>query len=134
MESAIQAKFSTFPVEAQRQLENVRRLIFSVAEENDLGAVEETLKWGEASYLVKGGSTIRIDWKPKHPGVVKVYFHCQSRLVETFREIYQDEFDYEGKRAMVIPLSARIEEGALSHCIELALKYHSLKHLPLLGA
>jgi len=134
VEPEIHAKFVTYPVEAQRQLENVRRLILLVAEENDLGAVEETLKWGEASYLVKGGSTIRMDWKQKDPGVIKLYFHCQTKLVETFREIYQDEFDYEGKRAVVIPLSARIEEGPLSHCIQLALKYHSLKHLPLLGA
>lgn len=127
MESEIQAKFSTFPVEAQRQLESVRRLIFSVAEENDLGAGEETLKWGEASYLVKGGSTIRIDWKPKDPGAVKVYFHCQTRLVETFREIYQDEFEYEGKRAMVIPLSARIEEEALSHCYRIGTEIPQLE-------
>jgi hypothetical protein len=130
----IQTKFATYPADAQKQLENVRRLIFFVAEELDLGSVEETLKWDEASYLVKGGSAIRMDWKPKDPGVIKVYFHCQTRLIETFREIYQDEFDYEGKRALVIPLSARVEDGPLSHCIQLALRYHSLKHLPLLGA
>ncbi|WP_239995687.1 DUF1801 domain-containing protein [Nitrincola tibetensis] len=116
------------------QLENVRRLIFAVANDNGLGRVEETLKWGEASYLVKGGSTLRIDWKPKDPSVIKVYFHCQTRLIGTFKEIYQDEFEYEGNRAIVIPLSASIEDGPLSHCLQLALKYHSLKHLPLLGA
>jgi hypothetical protein len=130
----IRNTFSTYPVEVQRQLENVRRLILSVAKENDLGDVEETLKWGEASYRVKGGSPIRIDWKPKDPGVVKVYFHCQTRLVETFRELYRDEFGYEGKRAMSILIDSPIEEGPLAHCIELSLKYHDLKHLPLLGA
>lgn len=112
----------------------VRRLIFAVAEENNLGAVEETLKWGEASYLAKGGTTIRMDWKPKEPGFIKVYFHCQTRLIETFKVLYRDEFEYEGKRAIVIPLNTTLKEGPLGHCLQMALKYHSLKHLPLLGA
>ncbi|MGX9415957.1 DUF1801 domain-containing protein [Vibrio sp. WJH972] len=134
MKPQIESKFASYPIEAQRQLENVRQLILTVAEENGLGAVEETLKWGEASYLVKSGSTIRMDWKPKDPDVIKVYFHCQTILIETFKEIYPDEFEYEGKRAIVIPLSASTGGGPLSHCLEMALLYHSLKHLPLLGA
>jgi hypothetical protein len=134
MAPEIQAKFATYPLEAQRQLEYVRGLIFTVAAENALGTVEESLKWGEASYLVKGGSTIRIDWKAKTPAVIHIYFHCQTSLVETFREIYRDEFSYEGNRSLVLPLDAAIKKGPLSHCLQLALKYHSLKHLPLLGA
>lgn len=134
MNPEIRAKFSTYPDEAQRQLEAVRHLILAVAGENDLGSVEETLKWGEASYLVKGGTTIRMDWKPKDPNAIKVYFHCQTRLIETFKEIYRDEFEYEGKRAIVLPLDAGIKEVPLGHCIQMALKYHSLKHRPLLGA
>ena len=67
MKPEIESKFATYPIEAQRQLENVHRLILAVAAENGLGTVEEGLKWGEASYLVKGGSAIRMDWKPKDP-------------------------------------------------------------------
>lgn len=134
MQAEIQSKLSNYPLEAQKQLEAVRNLIFSVAKENELGPVEETLKWGEASYRVSGGSTIRMDWKTKDPGVIKVFFHCQTTLVETFREIYPEEFAFEGQRAIVIPSNIPLNSGPLSHCIELALKYHSLKHLPLLGA
>lgn len=134
MAPEIQAKFATYPLQVQRQLEYVRDLIFTVAAENALGKVEESLKWGEASYLVKGGSPVRLDWKAKTPAVIQIYFHCQTSLVETFREIYRDEFSYEGKRAIMLPLNAEINEGPLSHCLQLALKYHSLKHLPLLGA
>lgn len=134
MKPEIQAKFSSYPLAAQKQLEEVRRLILAVAEENALGVVEETLKWGEASYLVKGGSAIRIDWKPKDPDVIKVYFHCQTSLIETFREIYRQEFDYEGNRAIVLPLTVAVNGRPLKHCLQLALKYHSLKHLSLLGA
>lgn len=75
-----------------------------------------------------------MDWKPKDPDVTKVYFHCQTILIETFKEIYPDEFEYEGRRAIVIPLSVSTAGGPLSHCLQMALLYHSLKHLPLLGA
>lgn len=134
MNPEIQAKFGNYPNGARSQLVQVRQLIMDIAEDNGLGKVEETLKWGEASYRVKGGSPIRIDWKPKDPDVIKVYFHCQTTLIETFKEIYRGKLEYEGKRAIVIPLSAKIEHGPLAHCLELALKYHSVKNLPLLGA
>lgn len=130
----VEEKISSYPKKAKDQLECIRSLILKIADQNNLGTVEETLKWGEPSYLVKGGSAIRMDWKPKDPEVVKVYFHCQTNLVETFKELYQDDFAYEGKRAIVIPLDRDINHCPLSHCLELALKYHGLKHLPLLGA
>lgn len=134
VKSEIEAKFKTYPVQARSQLEYIRRLIFAIAQENSLGTVEETVKWGEPSYRVKGGSTVRIDWKPKDPDVVKVFFHCQSKLIETFKEIYPEVFQYEGKRAIVIPLGDGLEGKPLHHCLQMALNYHSLKGLPLLGA
>lgn len=134
MTPGIQVKFVHYPKQAQQQLEYVRELILAIAVEHSLGDVEETLKWGEASFSVKGGSPIRIDWKAKQPGAIQVFFHCQTRLVATFREIYRDAFVYEGNRAVVIPLATDIELTPLRHCLLLALKYQSLKHLPLLGA
>ena len=133
MNPDIQSKFASYPKEAKQQLERVRALILAIAAEHTLGDIEETLKWGEASYSVKGGSPIRIDWKPKEPTAIRVFFHCQTRLVATFKEIYRDEFGYEGNRAVVIPLEMDIEQVPLRHCLLLALKYQSLKHLPLLG-
>ena len=134
MHQSVKQKFTMYPENIAVVLHEIRSLILQVAVQDGITELEETLKWGEASYLVNGGSTIRIDWKPKDPDVIKVYFHCQTTLVETFKEIYRDDFEYEGKRAIVIPLNAEVKEGPLGHCIELALKYHSVKHLPLLGA
>lgn len=133
MNPEIKAKFETYPNDAQQQLERVRELILTLAAYNELGGVEETLKWGEASYLVKGGTTIRIDWKRDQPEVIKVFFHCQTRLIETFKELHRYELEYEGNRAILIPLKVDIRQLPLGHCIETALKYHRLKHLPLLG-
>lgn len=133
MNPDIQAKFDSYPKNAREKLERVRQLILTVAAENALGHVEETLKWGEASYLAKGGTPVRIDWKPKDPGVIKIFFHCQTRLIETFKELYRNEFEYEGQRAIVLPLSANLKQVPLGHCIGLAMRYHDLKHLPRLG-
>tara|TARA_R110000772_G_scaffold233128_2_gene344702 strand:+ start:344 stop:760 length:417 start_codon:yes stop_codon:yes gene_type:complete len=134
MKTEICDKLDTYPLTAAQHFRTIRNLIFAVAKENALGEVEESLKWNKPSYRTKGGSTVRIDWKNKEPEHIKVYFHCQSVLVETFREIYPDEFIYEGKRAIVIALTGNMNTAALAHCLTLALKYHSIKTLPLLGA
>ena len=98
-----------------------------------LQKIEETLKWGEPSYLTKHGSTVRIDWKEKNPEHIAVYFKCTSKLVPTFKSLYKDKFNFEGNRAIVFQLKDKIPVKELKHCIALALTYHKIKHLPLLG-
>jgi hypothetical protein len=105
----------------------------AAAEIDGLQKLEETLKWGEPSYLTKHGSTVRMDWKAKAPDQYAIYFKCTSKLVPTFREIYPSEFTYEGNRALVFSLDEELPEVALKHCIKVALTYHKVKHLPLLG-
>jgi len=134
MEATIREKFESFPEEIQPSLMRLRTLIVGVAKEYDLGPVAESLKWGELSFCVKGGSAVRIGWREKSPDKCYVFFHCQTSLLETFKEIYGDLFLYEGKRAIVLDRSKTEPTQELKHCIGLALQYHKLKHLPLLGA
>jgi len=50
--------FDNYPKNAQNQLLHLRELVLSVASDIDgLEKLEETLKWGEPSYLTKYGST-----------------------------------------------------------------------------
>ena len=78
----------SYPEHVSDKLYILRQLILDSAEEiKSITKLEETLKWGEPSYLAKKGSTIRIDWKPKTPDQYAIYFKCTSKLVETFREI-----------------------------------------------
>jgi len=74
-----------------------------------------------------------MDWKPKSPDQYAVYFKCTSKLVPTFREIYPDSFTYEGNRAIVFSLDEAIPKEELKHCVKVALTYHKVKQLPLLG-
>ncbi|GAA0360040.1 DUF1801 domain-containing protein [Bowmanella denitrificans] len=134
MENAVQARFSDYPELARQKLSELRCLILQCAQELKLGKVEESLKWGEASYKVKSGSPIRIDWKAKTPEEYYVFFNCNTKLVDTFRELYGDVLAYQGNRAIVLGLTAPLPLNTLKHCIQLALTYQQIRHLPLLGA
>jgi len=131
----VRQKFLSYPDDVRERLLGLRKLILETAAGiDDVGSLEETLKWGEPSYVSRIGSTVRIDWKEKSPQQYAMYFHCGTKLVATFRELYRDELRFEGNRAIVFDLEARVDADAIRHCITLALRYHKVKHLPLLGA
>lgn len=129
----VESVFSKYPDTVRNKMLNLRRLVMEVAAEIGLSNLEETLKWGEPSYLAKKGSTIRMDWKEKVPGQYAMYFKCTSKLVPSFRLAYDGIFDYEGNRAIVFKLDEEIPETELKNCIKSALTYHQVKQLPLLG-
>jgi hypothetical protein len=133
MDEKVKQKLGSYPRDARIKLQQIRDAVFAVASKDNIGGVTETLKWGETSYFAKGGSTVRMDWKAKYPEQICVYFHCQTILVDTFKEIYSDVFNFEGNRAIVLPLSKEILIEELKHCISLSFRYHNIKHLPLLG-
>lgn len=121
------ALFGGYPVPVKAKLLALRRLIFATAKSTKgVGALEETLKWGQPSYLTAetgSGSTIRIDQMKPAADQVAVYFHCQTNLVETFRELYP-ELSYSGNRAILLDVAGNLPEPALRHCLALALTYH----------
>ena len=125
---AIEAVFEAYPQPVRSRLLALRRLIFDTAKTTTgVGALEEALKWGQPSYLTtesKSGSTIRID--QAEAGGYALYFHCQTDLVETFRERYP-ELRYGGNRSILLDAGEKLPEGALRHCIALALTYHARK-------
>lgn len=130
----VEKVIENYPVEIVGKILILRKLILDTALEiEEIDELEETLKWGEPSYLTKNGSTIRIAWKKSKPNQYALYFNCNTILVETFREIYKDVFKFEGNRAIVFDENDEIPIEALKHCIKLALTYHSIKHLPMLG-
>lgn len=131
---AVADVFKQYPSEMRKKLLFLRTLIFETASELNVGEVEETLKWGEPSYITKQGSTIRMDWKPRAPEHYALYFNCKTTLVETFEALYGNLFCYEGNRAIIFTRLELIPVKQLKHCIGLSLQYHRLKHLSLLGA
>ena len=133
MPDAVDETFSSYPDRPRQRLLRLRALIEAIAQDESLGPVESSLKWGEASFSVKGGSPLRLDWKARTPESCYVYFHCQTKLVDTFRELYAGRLLFEGNRAIRLPLDQPLPEDILRHCFTLAMTYHGIKHLPLLG-
>ncbi len=130
----VKSKFASYPPHVEKKLRYLRDLIIASASEIDsIQEIEETLKWGEPSYLVKKGSTIRMDWKPRAPNQYALYFNCNTRLVETFKMVFGDLFNYEKNRAILFDMDDEIPSKELKECVEMALKYHSLKDKPFLG-
>lgn len=130
----VEKVFKNYPKLVQKQMYALRELVLETAKEiEEITKLEETLKWGEPSYITKTGSTLRMDWKAKTPNQYALYFKCTSRLVETFKLHFKNTFTYEGKRAIVFNLEDEIPKEALKHCIKATLMYHKVKHLPTLG-
>jgi Domain of unknown function (DU1801) len=125
---AVDARFASYRKPVRTRLLALRRLIFDTARTTaGVGRIEETLKWGQPSYLTPdtgSGSTIRIDQVKSAGDQYAVYFHCQTDLVATFRELYPDEFRYGGNRCMLFNAADAVPEQPLRHCLALALTYH----------
>jgi hypothetical protein len=134
MDLCVKKTFETYPDNIAILLNNLRDLIFTVAMQDGILDIKETLKWGEPSYTSKIGSTIRLEWKTKYPDQYCLYFNCKTSLIETFKEIYGDTFKYEGNRAIVFKLDEKLPLTELSHCISMSLRYKKFKHLDLLGS
>ncbi|GAB5565216.1 MAG: DUF1801 domain-containing protein [Winogradskyella sp.] len=126
--------FASYPDFVRDKMQYLRELVIETAEEiEDLKVLEETLKWGEPSFVTKNGSTLRMDWKEKSPQQYAMYFQCTSRLVDTFRLVFDHKFQYEGKRAIVFQLNQKIPELELKACIKASLNYHNVKDQITLG-
>ena len=125
------AKFNAYPANVKAKLLSLRELILEVAATTDgVGELEETLKWGQISYLTQqtgSGSLIRLDQHGSSTTGYALYFHCQTTLVDTFRERFANQLKFEGNRALLFDVSKTIPVKVLRECIELALTYHLAK-------
>jgi len=130
-EAAIREVFASCSSVQQTRLLELRSLIYTAANNcPGTGTLVETLKWGQPSYVTvkpKSGSTIRIDAIRDKPASVGLYFICTTSLVDTFRQLYPDDFRYEGNRAMIFSCDEELPVEKLSHCLSLALTYHVRK-------
>lgn len=125
--------FYSYPIVFRKKLLVLRDLIFEVVSENKDIVCHETIKWGEPSYIAKNGSTIRIAWNAKRPDVYGIYFNCQTKLIETFKVLFDEQFNYEGNRAIVFKDKDELPVAELKLCILAALTYHKRKNKINLG-
>lgn len=62
----IERRFTDYPQNVREKMQHLRALVLETAEEEGIAELEETLKWGEPSFVTKNGSTLRMDWKEEN--------------------------------------------------------------------
>tara|TARA_R110001606_G_scaffold334520_1_gene482440 strand:+ start:10270 stop:10683 length:414 start_codon:yes stop_codon:yes gene_type:complete len=116
------------PEQLAERLVQLRQLILETASDNPaIGPLEETTKWGEPAFLTSAtgsGTTVRINRHKKSPDKYALYVHCQTDLVERYRQLYDDELTFDGNRAVVFDSKEELPVDAVKHCLSMALSYH----------
>jgi hypothetical protein len=124
----VRSVFACYPDGLRRRLMELRQLIIDTAAETDtVGAITETLKWNEPAYLPQKpnvGTTIRINAIKGSDTRYAMFVHCQTTLIETYRQHYSDQLHFEGSRAIIFDKDRALPREPLKHCIALALTYH----------
>lgn len=123
--SAVAAAFEKFSPDVRADLMASQALIFEVsAARPETGRLEETLKWGQPSYLIpetKSGSTLRLG--QTKGGKPAIFAHCQTSIIGDFRALFPDDYVYDGNRGVEIYMAA-LDRKKLHLLIASALTYH----------
>jgi hypothetical protein len=127
-ESDVEDYFANLPASPRAACLALQSLIRRAATIADI-PLTETLKWGQPSFAPpkRIGTPIRLSWSAKSPDRVEFLVHCQTTLVEAWRHWFGDLFDYDGTRAVHIPLGQPLPEEALHIMAMMALTYHQKK-------
>ncbi len=124
--SAVQARFASYPEPARAGLLRLRGLIFETAAATpEVGPLSEELKWGQPAYLTpatKSGSTIRLD--AGRTGGFALYAHCRTSIISGFRDLFPEDFAYEGNRAVHFGDDEVLPLAKLRLLVHSALTYH----------
>ncbi|MFW2383490.1 MAG: DUF1801 domain-containing protein [Acidimicrobiales bacterium] len=130
-EPQVASVFASYPEPVRRRLLAVRRLILDTADATaGVGTIEETLKWGQPSYLTAesgSGSTIRVAPTTSPGADYAMFFICHTNLVSDFRALFGDRLSYEGNRGLLFSADEEIPEDEVRRCIEMAFTYHQRK-------
>lgn len=124
----VEAVFDAYPAPLRARLLALRGLIFAAAESAKAGPLGETLKWGQPAYRpvkAKTGTTVRIDALRGAGDKYALFVPCSTSLISSFRDLYARELTFEGNRAVVFAVGAKVPEKALKHCVAMALTYHA---------
>ena len=113
-----------YPDKIRDRLLEIRELVYQVANEHEeIGPLTETLKWSQPSFQTEvsgSGTTGRIDRHTDNE--VAIFFHCQTSLVETFRELLP-ELNYLKNRAIILNVNEPLPVDEVKVCLDMALTY-----------
>lgn len=119
-----------YPTDVIETLLHLKGIIFEQAGLNKkIGDIEESLKWGQLSYVSKNrsGTPIRLGIEKKAPNSLGLYVHCSTTVIGDVKHIYGNKFRYDGNRALLFDYTKTIPEKEIRHVIDMILSYHTNK-------
>lgn len=128
--SPLLSKVARWPEPAQQALWHCRSVFHKVADDADVGALDETLKWGQPSWRPtkpRTGSTLRMDWNPKFPDRLSLFVDCKTDLAARMKDMYPNLPENDGQRHLAIDLTAPLPDQAIAHLADLTFTYHRAK-------
>lgn len=124
----VAARFDAVSEPTRSRLLELRALVLKTAQDEGVGRLEETLKWGQPAYVPgRQGTTIRLG-EDEQNGGCKLYVHCQTTLVDDWRSQFGSQLAFEGNRAILIDPTGALPEEELTLCIASALTYHAKRN------
>lgn len=116
---------------AQNAAWHCRTVFHTIAQDNNLGPLGESLEWGQPAWRPtrpRTGSTLRMNWSPASPDRLALFVDCKTDLASRMRDMYPDLPVNDGRRQLAIALDAEFPEQAVSHLAQMTFSYHKAKH------
>lgn len=126
----ILARVETWPEAAQSHFMRTRALVHDVATSAEIGALDESLKWGQPAWRPKRartGSTLRVDWSPSTPDRLLAFVDCKTDLAAQMDTRFPGQFHNDGRRALAFETHVPLDEDAVWQLAHLTLTYHKAK-------
>lgn len=123
--------FLKYPPAIREKLLYLREIVLELAKTTKgVGVIEETLKWGEPSYITSesgSGSTIRMHTVRGEPDKFALYFNCKTSLIDQFRQKFSTKLKFSGNRAIIFDLNEKFPLKEVKSCLVSALTYNQQK-------
>ncbi|MBY5932280.1 hypothetical protein KUV51_04645 [Tateyamaria omphalii] len=126
----ILARVETWPTPAQTHFLRTRTLVHEVATSEDIGPLDESLKWGQPAWRptrARTGSTLRVDWSPSTPNRLLAFVDCKTDLAAQMDLRFPGQFHNDGRRALGFDTETPLDEDAVWQLAQLTLTYHRAK-------
>lgn len=112
--------YSNYSQNERDKIQEIVTLIELVAKELNT-EVTPSLKWNQLSFSSKQGTPIRVDRFSEN--IIGIFVHCQTTLVEEWKEIFGETMNFSKTRAILLDLNAPLPQEELKICIQMALNY-----------
>jgi hypothetical protein len=124
-----EARFAEYENDTRAKLSELCELIVECAQDAGIERLELVTKWGQPSFVTakpKSGTTIRIDQDQSNGGDIALYVHCQTSLVDEWRELFP-HLAFGGNRSVHFRLDDDLSGNDIRFIISSALTYHDRK-------